>query len=342
MSGVNKTRLRLSIVIATLNRADFIGETLDSIICQLSPETELVVVDGASTDGTDRVVRERFSGHGNCRYHRLEKKGGIDQDYDFAVTIAKGDFVWLMTDDDIVNAGAIASLLTYLNDDIDLAVLNAEVASPDLTSILVSRKMALDSDLRFSARELPRLMETCGDLLSFIGSVVIRRSEWIGREKTKYFGTEFVHVGVIFQQDFRRSTIAIASPQIRIRYGNAMWVDRGAHIWLFKWPELIWSFDSLPENSRRSVVHRFPWQQLSVLLAMKARGWFSSAVYKRLFSDLKLGWFLRLQLFLIAYFPDVAFNFFACMFFETIFRREKGIHVDLRKSRFYYRRSFER
>ena len=42
----------LSICIATYNRADFIGETLDSIIRQLTDEVEIVVVDGASTDAT--------------------------------------------------------------------------------------------------------------------------------------------------------------------------------------------------------------------------------------------------------------------------------------------------
>jgi glycosyltransferase involved in cell wall biosynthesis len=47
----------LSICIATYNRADYIGETLDSIIPQLTDNVELLVVDGASTDNTEDVVR---------------------------------------------------------------------------------------------------------------------------------------------------------------------------------------------------------------------------------------------------------------------------------------------
>ena len=46
----------LSICIATHNRADYIGETLDSIIPQLTDEVEIVVVDGASTDATRTVM----------------------------------------------------------------------------------------------------------------------------------------------------------------------------------------------------------------------------------------------------------------------------------------------
>ena len=46
----------LSICIATYNRANFIGETLDSIILQLTEDVEVVIVDGASTDNTREVV----------------------------------------------------------------------------------------------------------------------------------------------------------------------------------------------------------------------------------------------------------------------------------------------
>ena len=48
----------LSICIATYNRASYIGETLDSIIPQLDDDVELLVVDGASTDNTEDVVRK--------------------------------------------------------------------------------------------------------------------------------------------------------------------------------------------------------------------------------------------------------------------------------------------
>jgi abequosyltransferase len=47
----------LSICIATLNRARFLKETLARILGQASDEVEVVIVDGASSDGTEEVVR---------------------------------------------------------------------------------------------------------------------------------------------------------------------------------------------------------------------------------------------------------------------------------------------
>ena len=48
----------LSICIATLNRGNFIGETLDSILSQITPEIEIVIIDGASTDNTEEVINK--------------------------------------------------------------------------------------------------------------------------------------------------------------------------------------------------------------------------------------------------------------------------------------------
>ncbi len=51
------TKHLLSICIATYNRAEYIGETLESIIPQVTDEVEIVIVDGASTDNTSSVVK---------------------------------------------------------------------------------------------------------------------------------------------------------------------------------------------------------------------------------------------------------------------------------------------
>ena len=58
MSGI-----RLSVCIPTYNFGRFIGETLDSVLRQAPPnEVEILVVDGASTDNTEEVVRNARSG----------------------------------------------------------------------------------------------------------------------------------------------------------------------------------------------------------------------------------------------------------------------------------------
>ena len=86
--------------------------------------------------------------------------------------------------------------------------------------------------------------------LSFIGAVVIRRSIWLSRERESYFGTEFVHVGVIFQKPLPGPALIIAEPYIIIRFGNGQWTPRSFEIWMFKWPKLVWSFKHISDRSQ--------------------------------------------------------------------------------------------
>ena len=77
--------LRLSICIATLNRASFLKETLDSILDQASDEVEVVIVDGASSDGTEEFVHGLQMRFPRIRYVRRGKAMGVGRDFDAAV-----------------------------------------------------------------------------------------------------------------------------------------------------------------------------------------------------------------------------------------------------------------
>src|SRR5262249_5397926 len=250
----------LSICIATLNRAAFIGETLATILPQMAEAVELIILDGASTDDTEAVVARHIAGRANCHYHRLPEKGGIDRDYCLAVARAPGDYCWLMTDDDLLEPDAVATILEHLRTDPDLLVVNASVANRALSEVLIPKKLPIHADRDFGPEEHAGLLALAGDLLSFIGAVVIRRAVWASREAEPYFGTEFVHVGVIFQRPLAGAARVLARPLIRIRYGNAHWSARSFDIWMFKWPDLIWSFPHLPPGAKRAVCPREPWK----------------------------------------------------------------------------------
>ena len=330
--------IRLSICIATLNRAAFIGATLDTILPQLTEAVEVVIVDGASTDGTDTVVAAHFAGRSNCRFHRLAEKGGVDRDYCRAVTAAQGDFCWLMTDDDLLKPGAVTTILEQLREEPDLLVVNAEVANQDLSANLIPKKMSLERNRDFGVGEQAGLLALAGDMLSFIGAVVIRRSLWESREREAYFGTEFIHVGVIFQKPLDRFARVLAEPLLRIRYGNAQWTSRAFEIWMFKWPGLIWSFAHLPEEAKAAVCRREPWKDATPLLMMKARGCFTYRDYRSRLSARPMRWWTRMKVAAIAAFPDALFNCLLTFSAPVFFPRAKGLRLELRQSPFDYRK----
>jgi glycosyltransferase involved in cell wall biosynthesis len=274
--------IRLSICIATLNRAQFIGETLESIVSQSTPEVEIVVVDGASTDNTGEVVKGFMARCPGLRYVRLDRKGGVDQDYCKAVELAQGEYCWLFTDDDLLKPGAIAAVLAATHRDYSLIVVNAEVRTADLTVCLQARRVRLVQDRVYlpSAPERHQLLADTGEYLSFIGAVVIKRAVWNQRERAKYYGTVFIHMGVIFQSPLPGEALLLAQPWIIIRYGNAQWVARSFEIWMFKWPDLVWSFPDYPDWAKQRVMPREPWHSPPRLLLSRATGHYSLKEYQ--------------------------------------------------------------
>lgn len=331
---------RLSICIATLNRGAFIGATLDSIISQANEDVEIVIVDGASTDNTEEIVRFYQKKFPQLRYVRLSVKGGVDQDYCCAVDLAKGEYCWLFTDDDILKPGAVQAVMAAMQDDYGLILVNAEVRDVTLSRILDDRVLHFMNNMTYQTRDFERFFVDVANYLSFIGCVVIKRSLWNEREKKQYFGTVFVHVGVIFQQPFNDNIMVLVEPRISVRYGNALWTSKSFEISFFKWPELIWSFPLFTETAKRQICKREPWRKYKSLLVPRARGVFTLKEYHMLVQPLLRSNMKRLFIRMIAQFPGHLLNAGLIIYF-SIFRNfypESSIcSVDLKNSRFYYK-----
>ena len=335
------SNILLSVCIATVNRAAFIGATLDSIVPQATEEVEIVIVDGASTDNTEEIIKVYQRLFPRLRYHRLAAKGGVDQDYCRAVELAQGEYCWLFSDDDILKSGAIRAVLATIRYGYGLIVVNADVRNADLTNLLKRRCLRIERDRIYQAEETERLFVEVADFLSFIGCVVIKRSVWNERDKQSYHGTLFVHVGVIFQAPIPGGAAVLAEPRISIRYGNALWASRSFEIIQFKWPELVWSFPHITERAKREVVAREPWRNLKALVIFRARGAFSMREYRVLLLRRIRSPVRRLAAQVIALLPGYPLNL-ALVVYLLAFGRlypwaAMGI-VDLQNSRFYYRR----
>jgi len=274
----------LSICIATYNRAEYIGQTLDSIIPQLTNEVEVLVVDGASTDTTEEVMHTYVNKSNRLRYIRLAQKGGVDQDYDTSVELAQGEMCWLFTDDDLLKPGAVAAVIAAIKSGHGLIVVNAEMRNRDLSVTHQHRRIEMYGDKIYATNEMENLFIDALDYLSFIGGVVIRRSVWLSREREVYIGTEFIHVGVIFQKPLPETATIIAEPYITIRYGNAQWESRRFEIWMFNWPKLVWSFQNISTRARLEVSYKEPWRKFRVLVYQRSVSNYSVQLYRQYLS----------------------------------------------------------
>lgn len=107
----------LTIAIPTYNRASDLDTALAHIAGQIGPvadQVEVLVSDNCSTDATAKVVEARIAGGMRITYLRNQVNIGPDNNFVQCYTEAKGKYVWLLGDDDIILDGAIARILYIL------------------------------------------------------------------------------------------------------------------------------------------------------------------------------------------------------------------------------------
>jgi len=309
--------IKLSICINTRNRAALLKQQLTSITKQLTNDVEVVVLDACSSDKTSEVVTyfEKET-NGRVRYIYQDHNNGIDKDFDNTVIAATGEYCWLISDDDHIKNGALSTVLEKIQiNDADLFIVNAEVRDSELKKVLDS-SMVKTNKIRYGRGEINEFLIDIGHYLSFIGGVIIKRSLWLSRNREKYFGTYFVHLGVIFQKDIPNYFYVIKEPLVAIRYGVASWTDRSFEIWMVKWPKLIWSFDLLEDSAKDHIVPKNPLFNIKRLLISRALGTYNIAKYNKFIVKEKLGMLKKFTCFLISKTPILIMNKLAIMYYK--------------------------
>lgn len=119
MLGCDAPHMRLTFVIPTRNQAQFIGQCIDGCLAQAVPDSEIVVVDGASTDHT----RDVLAGYGERIRWVSEPDSGQSDAVNKGVRMANGELIaWINSDDYYATSDAVRVLAAELDDpNVDVA-----------------------------------------------------------------------------------------------------------------------------------------------------------------------------------------------------------------------------
>jgi glycosyltransferase involved in cell wall biosynthesis len=112
------TNIILTVAIPTYNRLPYLKESLTKIAsqCEAYPEIEVLVINNCSTDGTELFVFGNLRcNHPRLRYIRNEMNIGADANFIRCVEEARGKYVWLFGDDEILCKDGIKHVIEALN-----------------------------------------------------------------------------------------------------------------------------------------------------------------------------------------------------------------------------------
>lgn len=121
---------KVSIVTPTLNRRDYLKDTIASVQAQSFPDWEMLIVDDGSHDGTGTMIGELFGNDPRIRYMpRKGKKAGASVCRNQGLGAASGEYVLFLDSDDLLAPWCLNRRLEIMETDpaIDFAVFYTQV-----------------------------------------------------------------------------------------------------------------------------------------------------------------------------------------------------------------------
>lgn len=110
----------LSVIIPTSGRAETLKSTLETALAQSSTDYEIVVSDNASEDGTQGLLTSVQDTR--LRFFRAPQRLSMCDNYEFAVSYARGHSVLIIGDDDALIPRALDALLVRLRQQSALSI----------------------------------------------------------------------------------------------------------------------------------------------------------------------------------------------------------------------------
>ncbi len=98
--------LKISIVTPSFNQAQFIRETIDSVLDQKYPNLEYLVMDGGSTDQTTKILQSYGS---RIKWISKKDKGQTDA-INKGMKLVNGEIVAYLNSDDVMAPGTLAAV----------------------------------------------------------------------------------------------------------------------------------------------------------------------------------------------------------------------------------------
>ena len=118
----------ISIITVVYNGERFLEETIQSVVNQSYDNVEYIIIDGGSTDGTIDIIK-RYEDR--IDYWSSESDNGIYDAWNKGLSLATGDWIGFLGDDDIYHENAISDYIDLLLREVDLEYISSKVELVD-------------------------------------------------------------------------------------------------------------------------------------------------------------------------------------------------------------------
>lgn len=186
------SKIRISICIPTYNRANILKRRLSHILKSNLDEIEILICDNASIDNTEAVVKSFKDPRIN--YHCNSENLGYDGNIIKCAEYAKGEFIFFLSDEDIINLDIFPRIIKNIKD------------YPNISQIISAIGDLREGKKRIYFNPGNRYLKAGYESLTqmffatyYMSGLVLRRSTLNLRQARKYIGINYMHQVLLAQ-----------------------------------------------------------------------------------------------------------------------------------------------
>ena len=159
----------ISVIIVSWNAKEYLRECLNSLVQELRGyDSEILVVDNASSDGSDILIQESFP---DCKLIQTGKNLGFAKANNIGIKESSGRYLFLINSDITLLDGCIRKILLFLEMNPAIGILGPQIINPD-------------GYIQRSCMEFPNLWNT---LCNAIGAYRFSKSKLFGGQMMTYW-----------------------------------------------------------------------------------------------------------------------------------------------------------
>ena len=186
--------MKLSVVISTFNRANELKQTLELLSASEGELIEYVVRDNGSTDNTNEIL-QGFRNDSRFKISKSDENVGLDENLHQAIKTATGEYIWLLSDDDLTTTNSLQVIFGILNK-----------TAADYFFICFNEVSGTSPSYKAYESYVP-FLEDNRLTNSFLSSNILKRDLWHKNKPLEFNGTAFDYLYVIYKAIFSGASI---------------------------------------------------------------------------------------------------------------------------------------
>lgn len=137
---------KISVIVPVYNVEKYLNECIESIIKQTYKNLQIILIDDGSTDNSGTICRNFANKDNRIEVYHL-KQAGVSAARNYGIDCVKGEFIFFVDSDDILNENIIRNLYNNINE-CDIAYCHSWIFS-DFNEI-----KAINYNSKFDSREV--------------------------------------------------------------------------------------------------------------------------------------------------------------------------------------------